>query len=341
MGRVVERSVRPRRARAAAARPDRRRGHGQRPGLGVRRAGRPDRGRRRRVRHGGRSAARDRAHPRAARPAGRRGRAARGRPAAGRLAGQRHHPAARGRRAGAHDPPLPPRGLHAGRPRRGRDVVGAAARAARRGGPRAAERPRQRRHRLGQDDDAQRAVVVHPRRRADRHGRGRRGAAPAAGARRPPRGAARVAGGPRRGDRPPAGAQRAADAARPDHRRRGPRAGGARHALRDVQRPRRLAVDRARRLAGGGAAPRRDARAHGRRRACRTRRCATRSPARWTSSSTSPGCPTAAAGSLSVVEVVRVAGGPGTRELYALRDGRPTWRAPQGDGVAARLRDAA
>jgi pilus assembly protein CpaF len=44
---------------------------------------------------------------------------------------------------------------------------------------------------------------------------------------------------------------------------------------------------------------------------------------------------------LSVVEVVRVAGGPGTRELYALRDGRPTWRAPQGDGVAARLREAA
>ena len=88
---------------------------------------------------------------------------------------------------------------------------------------RAAERPRQRRHGLGQDDDAQRAVLVHPRRRADRHGRGRGGAAPAAGARGPPRGAAGVAGGPRRGRRPPAGAQRAADAAGPDHRRRGPR----------------------------------------------------------------------------------------------------------------------
>ena len=69
------------------------------------------------------------------------------------------HPAARGRRAGAHDPPLPSRGLHAGRSRRGRDVVGAAARASRRGRPRAAERPRQRRYGLGQDDDAQRAVV--------------------------------------------------------------------------------------------------------------------------------------------------------------------------------------
>jgi pilus assembly protein CpaF len=44
---------------------------------------------------------------------------------------------------------------------------------------------------------------------------------------------------------------------------------------------------------------------------------------------------------LSVVEVVRVAGGAGTRELYALRDGRPTWRAAAGDGVAARLRAAA
>ena len=53
--------------------------------------------------------------------------------------------------------------LHAGRPRRGRDVVAAAARPARRGGPRAAERPRQRRHRLGQDHDAERAVLVHPR----------------------------------------------------------------------------------------------------------------------------------------------------------------------------------
>jgi pilus assembly protein CpaF len=44
---------------------------------------------------------------------------------------------------------------------------------------------------------------------------------------------------------------------------------------------------------------------------------------------------------LSVVEVVRVAGGPGTRELYAVRDGRPTFRAPQGDGIAARLQEAA
>ncbi len=40
-------------------------------------------------------------------------------------------------------------------------------------------------------------------------------------------------------------------------------------------------------------------------------------------------------------EVVRVAGGPATRELYAWRDGRPAWRAPLSDGLAARLSAAA
>ena len=40
---------------------------------------------------------------------------------------------------------------------------------------------------------------------------------------------------------------------------------------------------------------------------------------------------------VAVSEVVRVAGGAGTRELYVLRDGRPTWRAPLGDTLAARL----
>ena len=44
---------------------------------------------------------------------------------------------------------------------------------------------------------------------------------------------------------------------------------------------------------------------------------------------------------VAVSEVVRVAGGPGTRELYALRDGRPTWRSPVGDRLAARLAQAA
>ena len=232
-------------------------------------------------------------------------------------------------------------GLHARRPRRGRDVVAAAARAARRGGPRAAERPRQRRHRLGQDDDAERAVVVHPRRRADRDGRGRRGAAPAAGARRATGGAARVAGGPRRGDGPPARAQRAADAAGPDRRRRGPRPGGARHALRDVQRPRRLAVDRARRLAGGGAAARRDARAHGRRRA------AARGGARAGRERARPRRPPGADARRQPPRAVGRGGRPrrgrgrarasSTRCATAARRGAHRWS----DGVAARLREAA
>jgi pilus assembly protein CpaF len=42
---------------------------------------------------------------------------------------------------------------------------------------------------------------------------------------------------------------------------------------------------------------------------------------------------------VGVSEVVRVAGGAGVRELYALRGGRPCWRAPLGDSLAARLAD--
>jgi len=40
---------------------------------------------------------------------------------------------------------------------------------------------------------------------------------------------------------------------------------------------------------------------------------------------------------VAVSEVVRVAGGAATRELYALRAGRPAWRAPLGDELAERL----
>jgi pilus assembly protein CpaF len=39
----------------------------------------------------------------------------------------------------------------------------------------------------------------------------------------------------------------------------------------------------------------------------------------------------------SVAEVVRVAGGAAAREIYVLRAGRPTWRAPLGDDLSARL----
>ena len=44
---------------------------------------------------------------------------------------------------------------------------------------------------------------------------------------------------------------------------------------------------------------------------------------------------------VEVAEVVRVAGGPGVRDLYLLRAGRPTWRAPLGDTPAGRLAAAA
>jgi pilus assembly protein CpaF len=40
---------------------------------------------------------------------------------------------------------------------------------------------------------------------------------------------------------------------------------------------------------------------------------------------------------VGIAEVVRVAGGPGVRDLYTLRDGRPCWRPPAGDSIAARL----
>ena len=42
----------------------------------------------------------------------------------------------------------------------------------------------------------------------------------------------------------------------------------------------------------------------------------------------------------AVGEVVRVAGAPGVRELYRLRDGRPVWRAPLGPSLAGRLEQA-
>ncbi|MBA2580872.1 MAG: CpaF family protein [Thermoleophilaceae bacterium] len=38
-----------------------------------------------------------------------------------------------------------------------------------------------------------------------------------------------------------------------------------------------------------------------------------------------------------VAEVVRIAGGTGTREIYRLREGRPIWRAPLGGGLSERL----
>ena len=44
---------------------------------------------------------------------------------------------------------------------------------------------------------------------------------------------------------------------------------------------------------------------------------------------------------IEVCEVVRVAGGPGVRTIYALRDGRPLLRAPSGERVRMRAGGAA
>jgi pilus assembly protein CpaF len=44
---------------------------------------------------------------------------------------------------------------------------------------------------------------------------------------------------------------------------------------------------------------------------------------------------------VAVSEVVRVAGGPATRDLYTVRDGRPRWRAPLSERLAERLEAAA
>ena len=107
-------------------------------------------------------------------------------------------------------------------------------------------------------------------------------------------------------------------------------------------RPRRLAVDRARRLARGGAAPGRDAGADGGRRRCRTPRCASRSPGRSTSWSPGARAPTARGGSSRSPRSCASPAGAGARELYALRDGRAALaRGASATAGAARLADGA
>ena len=175
-------------------------------------------------------------------------------------------PAARARRTRAHDPPLPPPRLQPRGAGRERHADRAAGRAARAGGAAPLQPARLRRHRLRQDDAAQRPVELHRPRRARGDDRGRGRAAPAPAARPAARVAAAEPRGPRRGDDPPPRPQRAADAPRPHRRRRGPRAGGARHADRALHRPRGLALHRPRRHRRRGAAAPRDARADGRRR---------------------------------------------------------------------------
>ena len=83
-----------------------------------------------------------------------------------------------------------------------------------------------------------------PDERPHRHDRGRGRAAAQPAARAPARGAAEEHRGRGRDPDPRAGAQLAAHAPRPDHRRRGPRRRGARHAPGDEHGPRRLALAR-------------------------------------------------------------------------------------------------
>ena len=193
-----------------------------------------------------------------------------------------------------------------------------------------------RRHGLGQDDDAQRADGVHRRRRADRDDRGRRRAAPAPSPRRPARGSPASLEGRgevtvrllvrnalrMRPDRIVVGEVRGAEAldmlsamsSGHDGSLSTVHAGSAEEALRRVET---LAL-----MAGLGlphdaireqVASALDLVVHQARMSDGTRRV------------------------VAVSEVVRIAGGVGVRELYALVDGRPTWRAPLGDALAARL----
>ena len=193
----------------------------------------------------------------------------------------------------------------------------------------AAEHPHLGRNRLGQDDVPERALGGDPRQRPDRHDRGR-GRAPARPAARAP---ARVAPEEHRGrgrdHDPRSRPQRAAHASRPDHRRRGSRRGGARHAPGDEHGPRGLALDRARELAPRRAQPPRDDGADGRLRAAAPRDPAARLVGARPRSSSSTGSTTAHAG---VRRDLRGAadGGRGDHAPEAVRvQDRPLRRRPQ------------
>ena len=213
------RDHRSRSARAAPARRVDHRGDGQRPAPGLHRTlGQAGADQRRlperRPRH-----AHHRSDHRPDRSTRRRVVADGRRPTDRRLPRQRHHPAAVPRRTGHHHPQVLGLAVHDGRPHPVRDRDRRHVRLPprlRRGSP---EHLRVRRHRLGQDDDPQRPLVVHPERRADRDDRGRRRAAAPPGARRHARVAPAEHRGQGRHPDPRARAQRPAHAARPHHRR--------------------------------------------------------------------------------------------------------------------------
>ena len=145
-----------------------------------------------------------------------------------------------------------------------------------------AQHPHLGRHGNRQDDAAERALGGDPGHRPDRHDRGR-GRAPAPPApRAPPRVAPEEHRGRGRDPDPGARPQLAPHAARPDHRRRGPRRRGARHAPGDEHRPRGIADDGARELPARRALARRDDGADGRSRSPGPARSGSRSRPRST-----------------------------------------------------------
>ena len=173
-------------------------------------------------------------------------------------------------------------------------------------GDRAAQHRRLRRHRLGQDHAAQRAVV----------GDSRRTSASSPSKTPPSCGStsrtwsrsrrARQHGGQGRIHDPRSGAQRAAHAARPHRRRRVPRRRGARHAAGDEHRPRRLADDDPRQLARRGDRAPGDAGADGRPRAADARHPRADRRRRSTSSCSRRASSTARARSPSIAEVIGI-----------------------------------
>ena len=161
-------------AGAAARGPDHHRGHGQRARSHLHRAQGQDRTHRHGLPQRPARPARHRTDHRAAGPAHRRVEPARGCPPARRFARQRDHRAALAHRAGHHRPQVLADAVHGRGPHRVRDRDGRDVRVPPRVHRGAAQPVRLGRDRLGQDHDPQRALVVHPERRAHRDDRGRR-----------------------------------------------------------------------------------------------------------------------------------------------------------------------
>ena len=267
------------------------------PDVGLRRAGRPAREVDRHLRRRDPPAAHHRQDRERDRSPHRRGQPALRRPPARRLPGQRRDPPAGHRRALPHHPEV----LHRAAPGRRPDPVRHPQRPRRplpagvRG--RAAQHHRVGRYRHRQDHHPQRAVVVHPVRRAHRDRRGRQGApappGPRAGARGPPA----QHRGSGRDHHPRPGQELPAHAARP-HRGRGvPLGRGPRHAPGHEHRPRRLAHHRALQQPARHPGPARDPGADGRASTCPSGPSASRWPRPSTASCTSPACATAPAAS--------------------------------------------